>query len=99
MDSYALDGNTTKNLIIGSQNGTIEVCQLYISDELDKPKLIFKYVSHWPINWFSILFFTNSNFYFYTLGCQQYSRRTKKLLLSNEKISFYVSMDLIEIFT
>lgn len=45
IDSYALDGSATKHLIVGRQDGCIEVYQVFMQDDLDKPKQIFKYVS------------------------------------------------------
>lgn len=44
VDSYALNGNTTKHLITGSQNGNIDVYQINIQDELNKAKMIFRHV-------------------------------------------------------
>ncbi|KAJ8944863.1 hypothetical protein NQ314_009353, partial [Rhamnusium bicolor] len=44
IDSYDLSGNGTKNLIIGRQDGNIEVYQVNIHDTMDSSRLIFLYV-------------------------------------------------------
>ncbi|KAJ8912894.1 hypothetical protein NQ315_011217 [Exocentrus adspersus] len=43
MDSYDMSGNGTKNLIIGREDGTIEVFQINIYDATDASRIIFSY--------------------------------------------------------
>lgn len=45
MDSYDFLGNDLKNLVIGKNDGNIEVYSFNINDNLDKPILIYSYVS------------------------------------------------------
>lgn len=44
IDSYNLSESDTKNLIVGRQDGTIEVYLINIEDKADFPKLIYLYV-------------------------------------------------------
>lgn len=48
MDSYDLTGDGVPNLILGRQDGSIEVYTLNILDENDTPNLIFTYVIFYP---------------------------------------------------
>ncbi|XP_056636880.1 Bardet-Biedl syndrome 7 protein homolog [Diorhabda sublineata] len=43
MDSYDLNGEGIKQLIIGRQDGSIEVYQVNVEDPLEVPKIIYKY--------------------------------------------------------
>lgn len=44
IDTYDLTGNGNKNLIVGRQDGNVEVYNLNMFDPLDKPILIYEMV-------------------------------------------------------
>ncbi|XP_018568735.1 Bardet-Biedl syndrome 7 protein homolog [Anoplophora glabripennis] len=50
MDSYDLIGNGTKNLVIGRQDGSVEVFQVNVLDAMDVSRIIFSYNCNESIN-------------------------------------------------
>lgn len=57
MDSYELTGDGVPNLILGRQDGSIEVYNVNILDENDTPVLIFTHVIVYTILFLSCIQF------------------------------------------
>lgn len=50
VDTYDMTNNGSKNLILGRQDGSIEVFIININDKLDAPVIIYSHVSY-VIQW------------------------------------------------